>query len=228
MDYSSHKPHPLLPQARQKFFRTRHRTSHTFTKAALGLPTHSRRNCRRPKFHTGSQLHVTPHHQLRFPDSTFNDSKMPVCASSNIAVLSARLFYEPFIHPFFPDRTCPSILPSQPSSCWNNDGHDHYANAVISPEPQVVPHQAEACQGAEAEPPCAPMDQTPNRQHHPVRDLNIRGRHHWCFASYVVIAVEETRERGTAVSHSSRASTNVKPIRYNAKRRHWRKTRLGI
>ncbi|CZS72666.1 unnamed protein product [Fusarium graminearum] len=36
-------------------------------------------------------------------------------------------------------------------------------------EPQVFPNQAEACQGAEAEPPCAPVDSPPNWQHHPLQ-----------------------------------------------------------
>lgn len=36
-------------------------------------------------------------------------------------------------------------------------------------EPKVFPYQAEACQGTEAEPPCAPMDSPPYRQRHSVR-----------------------------------------------------------
>jgi hypothetical protein len=33
---------------------------------------------------------------------------------------------------------------------------------------QVLPHQARACQEAEAEPPCAVLDSTEDGQHHPV------------------------------------------------------------
>lgn len=41
-----------------------------------------------------------------------------------------------------------------PPSSRNIDADD----SLPLTEPQVVPHQAEACQGAEAEPPCASMD----------------------------------------------------------------------
>jgi hypothetical protein len=41
-------------------------------------------------------------------------------------------------------------------------------------EPQVFPNQAEACQGPEAEPPCASVDSPPNWQHHPVRLIPLR------------------------------------------------------
>lgn len=39
----------------------------------------------------------------------------------------------------------------------------------LSTEPQVFPHEAEARQGAEAEPPDPAMDSSADRQHHPVR-----------------------------------------------------------
>jgi hypothetical protein len=162
-----------MGQVRQKFLLPRHSTQATgLSKAALGLPTHSRRNCRRPKFHTGSQLHVTPHHQLRFPDSTFNDNKMPVCSYIGCSGTRFQAFLRTTHSPFFPssNRSCP--WRSSPQQQYH-PGHDHDANSTISPEPQVVPHQAEACQGAEAEPPCASMDQAPNRKHYPVCDSII-------------------------------------------------------
>jgi hypothetical protein len=53
-------------------------------------------------------------------------------------------------------------------TCWQD-----YDRRIIltapSTEPQVVPHQAEACQSAEAEPPYPPMDPSENWQHHQVR-----------------------------------------------------------
>lgn len=46
-------------------------------------------------------------------------------------------------------------------------------------EPQVFPYQAEACQVAEAEPSCAPMDPSPHQQLCPVRSsLTRRDMHH--------------------------------------------------
>ncbi|KAF5725185.1 hypothetical protein FMUND_80 [Fusarium mundagurra] len=76
----------------------------------------------------------------------------------------------------------------------------HDTGSLIIPfhtEPQVFPNQAEACQGPEAEPPCASMDSPPNWQHHPS-------------------AREQSNPWLTFLNS------------YNAKRRHWRKTRIGI
>lgn len=55
--------------------------------------------------------------------------------------------------------------------CWYQSMELEANNRISSSptEPQVFPHQAEARQGEEAEPPHPPVDSSPNGQHHPVR-----------------------------------------------------------
>lgn len=56
-------------------------------------------------------------------------------------------------------------LPAPPSP----DCAKHYRHLLTrSVVPQVFPHQAEACQSAEAEPPDPPVDPPPYRKHHQV------------------------------------------------------------
>jgi hypothetical protein len=89
------------------------------------------------------------------------------------------------------------------------------ANASSSTEPQVFPNQAEACQGAEAEPPCASVDSPPNWQHHPVRLIPFSRNDDYDFAYRI------------PNEHKGNISLTLLNS-YNAKRRHWRKTRIGI
>lgn len=62
-----------------------------------------------------------------------------------------------------------SEMTSRFEQCWADT--DNFIE-----EPQVVPLQAEACQGEEAEPPNSPMVSSPDFQHYPVsRAIAVSG-----------------------------------------------------
>jgi hypothetical protein len=86
------------------------------------------------------------------------------------------------------------------------------------PEPKVLPHQAEACPRAKAEPSHSPVDSPEDQQHHQVR-LPV------LFSLGPSNDIHMLRNEGRARRSATVANRN---LRYNAKRRHWRKTRLGI
>jgi hypothetical protein len=90
-------------------------------------------------------------------------------------------------------------------------------------EPQEFPDQGQAGQGQEAEPSHPSVDSPEDRQHHPVRCTShahcpIRRCDDWHLADEA-LAQSDDGDRGRFA--------NI-PYSYNAKRRHWRKTRLGI
>ena len=129
--------------------------------------------------------------------------------------------------------------------------------------PEGVPHQEEAGQEGQAEPPHPPLDPLQDQQHHPVRgrppavglQQSVAGPatqfdKHAAFHSAArwgySAGVEQQQNAGApAAVRRGRSGTRPSacpltpcplsgspprccPCRYNAKRRHWRRTKLGL
>lgn len=110
-------------------------------------------------------------------------------------------------------------------------------------EPQDIPNQAEAGQGPEAEPPGSAMDSPSHWQHNPVRANSPETKTpsleiiHTIFDRLKLFPAQTHRSPFLHMIpmnffhpnlHMPQSTNWLYPYSYNAKRRHWRKTRLGI
>lgn len=120
----------------------------------------------------------SPHQIIRFPPpSRPHPTTSPT--TSDIATTPSKCRYVLLGAAFTPEFSIfdPELHPSRPRERWErcnscSSGGFHtsaWANHHRKTEPQDFPHEAEARQGAEAEPPHSPMDSPAHRQHHQVR-----------------------------------------------------------
>lgn len=80
-------------------------------------------------------------------------------------------------------------------------------------EPKVFPYEGQACQSAKAKQTHPTMDSIENGQHHPV---------------IILPPVTVIRNLRLSLEQQRKSTETNMRYRYNAKRRHWRKTRIGI
>lgn len=99
---------------------------------------------------------------------------------------------------------------------WSNLDDFVFGNCLISAVAQDVPHQEEAGEEDEAEQANPPLDPHEDWQHHQV------------FIIIIFFFFSDLSFPSFDFSFFFVSSTRCEILRYNAKRRHWRRTKLGF